>query len=286
VQRVRLSEAELEVNRQVSYRFAEQQAEVAQEARTSLTPRPPEQPAVSQVVPARPVPVPSAPPTPTPEPQAGGFLARLFSNVFGRNEAPLPPAAPPPAPRAPAPVQAPAPEQRQDFGRQRRPQKGRDQHRRHEGQQHRQHRGPRRESPEIQNQGGSAPQGGQREGRSRRSRGRKRSRRGGDNRGGQHGPRHDQFRPQDEGHSDRQPQQGSGTGPAPAALPDPQFDLPSMPLPAHHEAPPPREDVTAINPHMAATHSHEPDRVRDDDVTELNPNTVMERDDEDNFGNR
>jgi hypothetical protein len=40
---------------------------------------------------------------------------------------------------------------------------------------------------------------------------------------------------------------------------------------------------------MATTHSFEPDRGRDDDVTELNPHTVMERDlehDDDNFGNR
>ncbi|HEY7840305.1 MAG TPA: Rne/Rng family ribonuclease, partial [Gammaproteobacteria bacterium] len=282
VQRVRLSEAELEVNRQVSYRFAEQQAEVAQEARTSLTPRPPEQPAVSQVVPARPAPLPATPPA---APQAGGFLTRLFSNMFARSdEAPPPPAAPPSPPRAPAP----APEQRQDFGRQRRPQKGRDQQRRHEGQQHRQHRGPRRESQENQSQGGNAPQGGQRDGRSRRSRGRKRSRRGGENRG-QQGPRQDQFRPRGEGQADRHAPPAQGTGPSPAALPDPQFDLPSMPPSVVPQETPPREDVTAINPHMAASHSFEPERGRDDDVTELNPNTVMERDlehDDDNFGNR
>jgi len=300
VQRVRLSEAELEANRQVSYRFAEQPAEDAQEVRTSLTPRPTEQPAVSQVIPARPVPVPTAENSAAaPAQQTGGFLSRIFSSVFSRPEVPTPAAEPVAPPRPSAPAPAPAPE-RQDSGRQRRPQKSRDQHRRHErheGQQQRQHRGPRRDgSGGSQNQGGSqgqsgnAPQGeqrqgGERQGKSRRSRGRKRSRRGGEDRG-QRGQRHDQFRQQGGGPSDRAnpPAPGSTEG----SLPDPQFELTSPPA-AHDHEPAPREEVTAVNPQTEERHSYDSDHGRDDDVTELNPNTVIQRDmerDDDNFGNR
>jgi ribonuclease E len=266
VQRVRLSEAELEANRQVSYRLAEQQAEAGAEVRTSLTPRPAEQPAVSQVVPLRPAPTPAPAPIPATTPQ-GGFLSRLFAGVFSRNEAP-PVAAAPPAPRPPAPAQ-----ERQDSGRQRRPHAGRDHHRRHEGQPHRQHRGPRREgSGSSQNAG--QQQGGQ-QGKSRRSRsGRKRSRRGGGGEDrGQRGPRHDQFRPQGRGPAERPPQ--AGPEPAPVPLPDPQFDLPAPPAPPQPEEPAAHEEITVVNPQMTPTDDYAGRRSREDEVTELNPNTVI-----------
>lgn len=71
VQRVRLSEAEQEAHNKASYLLADTEDE-SLETRSSKKPRPPEQPAVKQVV----------PPAPKPSSEKG-LISRLFGSLFG-----------------------------------------------------------------------------------------------------------------------------------------------------------------------------------------------------------
>lgn len=87
VQRVRLSDAELETNRQASYRLAQFRPEPAVETRTHSTPRPVEQPAIKQIIPETPAPA----SLPKHEESRGGFLRRLVSAMFSSEEPEKPP---------------------------------------------------------------------------------------------------------------------------------------------------------------------------------------------------
>ena len=165
VQRVRLSEAEFESNRQASYRLAQVRPEPALETRTHSTPRPAEQPAIKQIIPETP-----APPTPRKqEPAAPGFLKRLLGGLFAAPEPKKQPE------KTVEPVRAPAPDRfndRRDGNRRRRGRGRGDRPRQQDSSGRKHHGGPARE-----NAPGGAAAGGGGEQKSRRSRsGRKRSR--------------------------------------------------------------------------------------------------------------
>ncbi|MBI2970365.1 MAG: Rne/Rng family ribonuclease [Gammaproteobacteria bacterium] len=154
VQRVRLTEADQEAHRQLSYRMAEIRTEQAVEPRTAFAPpRVIEQPAIQQVIPERPLPGSSAgsPAHDT------GLVARWFKSLFGSGE------------EKPGPVV-----ESRDPGRRHRSPRAHDRGRRREEPVREQRTQARAESGD-RNAGG--PAGG---GRSRRSRsGRRRHRRGG-----------------------------------------------------------------------------------------------------------